>query len=334
MTATDLRLAALAELGHRIGAATGVEEVVDLALAGSDELLGLRHSLLLVHQVESDRLVTLASHGYDELGIGSEVRLGQGVIGMAAERRRSMRIGNLQRMLAYALATRPATADRAGTDIRLPGLRLARSQLAAPMCARGTLVGVIAVESERALAFDEADEQALTVVAHLVAAALEREQAGADAAPAPGPADRAAAATPPPEGAGTVAAPAPGAPQAPEGAAAQPPAVAAPVHLRHYAADGSTFLDGDYVIKGVAGRLLWKVASEHTTTGRTAFTNREARLDPTLELPPYRDNFESRLILLKRRLEEQGSPLRIVGTGRGRFELRVAAPLCVERVEA
>jgi adenylate cyclase len=179
VTTTDQRLAALAELGQRIGAATGVEEVVDLALAGSDELLGLRHSLLLLHQVESDRLVTLASHGYDELGIGSEVRLGEGVIGMAAERRRSMRIGNLQRMLAYALATRPATADRAGTDIRLPGLRLARSQLAAPMCARGTLVGVIAAESERALAFDEADEQALTVVAHLVAAALEREQAGA-----------------------------------------------------------------------------------------------------------------------------------------------------------
>ena len=326
MSATDGRLAALAELGHRIGAATGVEEVVDLALAGSDELLGLRHSLLLLHQVESDRLVTLASHGYDELGIGSEVRLGEGVIGMAAERRRPMRIGNLQRMLAYALATRPADGDRDGTDIRLPGLRLPRSQLAAPMCARGTLVGVIAVESERAVAFDEADEQALTVVAHLVAAALEREQAGGDTAP--GPVDRGATATRPHEGADATPAAAGGAP-----APTVPDPSTASLHLRHYAGDGSTFLDGDYVIKGVAGRLLWKVASEHAATGRTAFTNREARLDPSLELPAFRDNFESRLILLKRRLEEQGSPLRIVGTGRGRFELRVEAPLCVERVD-
>jgi hypothetical protein len=131
-----------------------------------------------------------------------------------------------------------------------------------------------------------------------------------------------------------VAAPAPGAPQAPEGAAAQPPAVAAPVHLRHYAADGSTFLDGDYVIKGVAGRLLWKVASEHAATGRTAFTNREAQARPDPRAAGVPDNFESRLILLKRRLEEQGSPLRIVGTGRGRFELRVEAPLRLERVDA
>jgi hypothetical protein len=193
------------------------------------------------------------------------------------------------------------------------------------MCARRTLVGVIAVESERALAFDEADEQALTVVAHLVAAALEREQVGADAtAPSPPPASGA-----PVDRAGA---------DAPCGDDPAAPAVADPsaatLHLRHYAADGSTFLDGGYVIKGVAGRLLWKVASEHAATGRTAFTNREARLDPSLELPAFRDNFESRLILLKRRLEEQGSPLRIVGTGRGRFELRVEAPLSLERVDA
>ena len=94
----------------------------------------------------------------------------------------------------------------------------------------------------------------------------------------------------------------------------------------------STFLDDAYVIKGVAGRLLWKVASEHATTGRTAFTNREARLDPALELPPFRDNFESRLILLKRRLEERDAPVRITGTGRGCFELSVDRPLVLERV--
>ena len=39
MSAADGRLAALAELGHRIGAATGVEEVVDL---GAGELVAVK----------------------------------------------------------------------------------------------------------------------------------------------------------------------------------------------------------------------------------------------------------------------------------------------------
>lgn len=317
MSATAGRLAALAELGGRIGAATGVEEVVDIALLGADELLGLGHTLLLLHEADTDRLVTLASRGYDEIGIGSEVRIGEGVIGMAAERRRTMRIGNLQRMLAYARTVRQRLAEEGpATRITLPGLPSARSQLAAPMCARGTLVGVIAVESEQALAFDDDDEQALAVVAHLVGAAIEREQL-ATAEPE---------LDPPPPSAVVVT------PPAPEGDAPVT-AAASPVRLRHYAVDGSTFLDDAYLIKGVAGRLLWKVASDHVATGRTAFTNREARLDPALELPALRDNFESRLILLKRRLEERGAPLRITGAGRGRFALEVAAPLLLERVE-
>ncbi len=107
----------------------------------------------------------------------------------------------------------------------------------------------------------------------------------------------------------------------------------APVRLRHYLIDGSVFIDDAYVIKGVAGRLLWKVASEFLATGRTAFTNREARLDPALELPAFRDNFESRLILLKRRLDERDAPLRITGAGRGRFDFRCEAPLVLERME-
>ena len=49
--------------------------------------------------------------------------------------------------------------------------------------------------------------------------------------------------------------------------------------------------------------------------------------------PRYSDNFESRLVLLKRRLDERNAPLRIASAGRGRSELRVSTPLVLDHIE-
>jgi hypothetical protein len=99
------------------------------------------------------------------------------------------------------------------------------------------------------------------------------------------------------------------------------------MELRRFPSNDSIFIDGSYLIKGVAGAILWKLVRDHLRLGRTEFTNRELRLDPSLGLPDVTDNLEARLLLLQRRLQEHGPHLRIEKTGRGRFRLAVGRPL-------
>jgi adenylate cyclase len=99
------------------------------------------------------------------------------------------------------------------------------------------------------------------------------------------------------------------------------------VSVRHYAADHSMFIDCDYLIKGVAGAILWKLLTIYAREARTRFTNRELRLDPQIGLPEFADNLEARLALLKRRLEDRSSVLRIEKEGRGRFRLTISRGL-------
>ena len=114
------------------------------------------------------------------------------------------------------------------------------------------------------------------------------------------------------------------APDAPEplpAPTAAPPVSGSALRVRHFAANDSVFINDDYLIKGVAGAIVWKLLRDHRASGRTEFTNRELRLDPALRLPDVADNLEARLLLLQRRLAEQGAALRMEKTGRGRFRL-------------
>ena len=103
---------------------------------------------------------------------------------------------------------------------------------------------------------------------------------------------------------------------------------ATPLKVRHYGADDSVFLGDDYLIKGVAGAILWKLLGITRAKGRIEFTNRELRLDPASELPEN-----------QRQPGERGSSScsagspsarrcwRIEKTGRGRFRFCVGRPL-------
>ena len=298
----------LAELSARISRCADLDTLVRVTVDGLADLLGYEHTSLLLVDEQGERLYTIASHGFAAEGIGSEVPLGEGVAGRAAAQCTPVRVGNLLQMAKYSRTVRrsfEATGEIGpGQEVPVPGLAGADSRLAVPALAMGQLVGVLVTESLRPAAFTDTDEAALSMVASIVAVALEAVRAE----------ERVAAAT--------AAAP----------ASARPEPSGRTTRVRFFEVDGSTFLDGDYLIKGVAGRILWSLLGQYQREGRTDFTNREVRLDPTLALPDFRDNLESRLIMLKRRLEERDAPMRITKTGRGRFELTVSTGLVLEAV--
>ena len=305
-------LAAVGELTGRISRSDDLDVLAATTVAGIADLLGHEHCSLLLLDPCTERLVTIASAGYEAEGVGSEVALGEGVAGMAAQRGEPIGVGNLRQLEKYSGAVRRTVeqgsqvAPGPGCEVPLPVLSHAQSRLAVPAMSAGEVVGVVLVESTTVGAFGAVDQTALTAVAGHVGAALTALRTTADLESPPPPEDR------PP-------APAPRA-----------TAEAAATHLRFFGVDGSVFLDGDYLIRGVAGRILWSLVGQHVAEGRTDFTNKEVRLDPSLELPDLRDNFESRLILLKRRLDERDAPIRIEKTGRGRFRLVVDGPVRLE----
>jgi adenylate cyclase len=300
------RLSALRVAAESMRGTRGLDELLDRTLEVLDTQFEIRHSVVLMLDA-ADKLYTVASRGYDASGIGSEIPLGQGVIGVAAREWTPIRIGHMTAEYAYgrairASATQGGMADRLETEIPLPGLPESRSQLAVPVVAFEHLLGVLYVESERDLRFSYDDEDALVALAGQLGGFMHVLQSVAEADESPaGPARSA-------EVAGT------------------------PVMVRHYAENDSVFLDDDYLIKGVAGAIFWVLVGDHVNEQRATFTNRELRLDPRIRLPDISDNLEARLILLQRRLEERNACVRIEKTGRGRFRLRVDRPLQLEDI--
>ena len=190
-----------------------------------------------------------------------------------------------------------ASDDRPRLQIPLPRLSGAESLLVAPLAVRDVLVGALVIESGEPAAFGRSDEVAVELIAqHLAARVIEVSLEDEDVE----------------RGAGS------------DGESLSSGPVA---RFVFYRVDDSMFLDDEYLIRGVPGRILWRLLTEHSSTGRREFSNRELRMSPWIGLPTLRDNLESRLILLRRRLDEKEAPVRIERTGRGRFSLLLDGPI-------
>ncbi|MBC7280078.1 GAF domain-containing protein [Hoeflea sp.] len=288
------------ELTHRLTEqleeAGDVERALDLVLEGLETMFGFGHTMVLLADSERCQLTTIASRGYDRFGFGSEVAFGSGTIGMAAQARLPVRISDMSRGRRYVSAVRSTSGLDPGKELARPAIASPASQLAVPLQIQGRLVGVVFTESERPFAFGHKDEEALSIIARQLALTIvlsEHQERGGTAA--------------------GVATPA-----SPPRSNTQPT-----FSVRYYSRDGSIFLGDEYLIRGVPGRLLHHFLSDYLTSGRRDFLNKEIRRDRSLLLPDFKDNLETRLILLRRRLEEKGGPVRLVRADRGRLRLDV-----------
>lgn len=298
------------ELSERMAHCEDMADLLDTFLDGLGELMRIDHAMLWLTDAAQAALTLLASRGYEHDGAGAEIFIGEGLVGTAVREGVPIRVGHMMNMARYARAAR----DRAGelgyapalkSEIPLPGLQEPRSQLAVPLRARGRVLGALLVESGHDQHFGYDDEDALMLLCGQFAVAMSLMQPTAERE-----------------------APEPPAPPAP--APAMSVDAGAPVKLRRFGRDNSVFLDDVYLIRGVAGAILWKLVGEYLRSGRTEFSNRELRLAPELRLPDVQDNLEVRLLLLQRRLAEQKAAIQLEKCGRGRMRLVMTRAVVLE----
>ena len=293
-------------LSERMAHCEDLAELLDTLLGGLSDLLRIDHAMVWLTDASQQALTLLASRGYEIGGAGAEISVGEGLVGTAVREGVPVRVGHMMNMATYARAVRDSAGESGLTamlkhEIPLPGLKEPRSQLAVPLRARGRVLGALFVESLHDQYFGYDDEDALMLLGGQFAVAMSLMQPPEQEPPAP-----------------AVARPA--------AAVAAGPAL----RLKRFGRDNSVFLDDIYLIRGVAGAILWKLIGEYLRSGRREFTNRELRLAPELRLPDVQDNLEVRLLLLQRRLAEQHAPIQLEKAGRGRMRLNVERPVVME----
>ncbi len=302
-------LPALRQSISAIASCDDIDGLVDTLLKALIEKFGIQHAIILMLDSERSSLFTLASHGYENAGIGSEIPLGHGVIGIAGQMQVPIRVSHMINEYGYGKAVR-ASMQQMGlttlleTAIPMPGIPECRSQMAVPIQTKNRLIGVLYVESDQDCRFGYDDEDALVVLTEYWAQAISQLPEAGD------------------NGDGLLN--------------LVPPyqhKASSPMRVRYFDRDHSVFIDDAYLIKGLAGAILWHLLKHFQNTGRQQFSNRELRLHPDLKLPEVSDNLETRLVLLKRRLQERRCGISLHKAGRGMFNLRVEQPLSLEETD-
>lgn len=279
---------------EKLNLAQNMEEFLDLSLELLNRYLNWTHMILLLADHPQKTLLTHASFGYSEGGAGSEVRWGQGLIGMCAQLGRTLQISALNEGLRYAQAVKKSLAQKdEEACIPLPGLQQPAAQIAVPMMIQNELQGVLFVESQTQYYWNNRDLTILSIVANMLGMGLRSFEGKPDIM------------------------------KASLSMAPLPKEVSKIWNFRYLEGEDIIFVNDQYLIKNIPARILRYLIEIYSKQGRTEFSNMELRSEKSLQLPDFKDNLEARLILLRKRLEEKKSGLRLVNTGRGKFKIEV-----------
>ncbi|MBT1062371.1 GAF domain-containing protein [Bowmanella sp. Y26] len=290
-----------------LGQYGSLDGLVDKLLDSLDRYFDIRHSMFLMADVPENKLYTLCSRGYATSGVGAEIPFGVGVIGVAARECVPIRIlfaaSEYQYTRAmHSEAIKQGLSSGLEAEIPFPGLTSPGSQMAVPVMSNGRLLAVLYVESPLPNQFGYDMEDALVALCAKLGESMQLLQLQAQQS----------------YSTKTNQPTAPPCSNLAEGPS---------LKVKYFSRDHSLFLDEEYLIKGVAGAILWYLLNIIQKEGRCEFSNRELRLEGQLPLPDIADNLDARLLLLSRRLQERSDCLAIEKSGRGRFKLLLQRPL-------
>ena len=147
----------LLEVSETTSSTLDLDQVLDHVADVIHRVVGFDLFAILLYSDRTKQLKVRYSIGHrDELVRTLAIRMGEGIVGAAAESRQPVNVGDVRADERY-----------------LNALDAVRSELAVPMIARGRLVGVIDLESTRETAYGKREEALLTLIASRVASSVD-----------------------------------------------------------------------------------------------------------------------------------------------------------------
>jgi len=150
----------LFEVGVRLSATLDRDELLEHILDGLDRVVGYDAAGIFLVDPESRRIAHHIARGYDRQTLdGADLKIGRGLVGLAAEKKEPILVADVREIDAYINA-RPTT----------------RSEIVLPVRVAGEVIAVINLESDRVDAYRQRDLRLLEVFGSQVAVAIQNAQ--------------------------------------------------------------------------------------------------------------------------------------------------------------